>query len=75
MGMARPLVATPAALQGLGAVQAAGLGVGESAAEVAAAVLAALQAGGNAPALRDFVAKEFGWEPQLANFLKLVEGQ
>jgi sugar transferase (PEP-CTERM/EpsH1 system associated) len=75
MGMARPLVATPAALQGLGAVQAAGLGVGESAAEVAVAVLAALQAGGNAPALRDFVAKEFGWEPQLANFLKLVEGQ
>jgi sugar transferase (PEP-CTERM/EpsH1 system associated) len=75
MGMARPLVATPAALQGLGAVQAAGLGVGESAAEVAAAVLAALQAGGNAPALRDFVAEEFGWEPQLANFLKLVEGQ
>ena len=74
MGMARPLVATPAALQGLGPVQAAGLGVGESAAEVAAAVLLALQVGGNAPALRDFVAAQFGWEPQLAHFLQLVEG-
>jgi len=74
MGMARPLVATPAALQGLGAVQVAGLGVGESAAEVAAAVVAALRAGGNAPALRAFVAAQFGWEPQLAHFLQLVEG-
>ena len=74
MGMARPLVATPAALQGLGPVQAAGLGVGESAAEVAAAVLVALQVGGNAPALRDFVDAQFGWEPQLAHFLQLVEG-
>jgi len=67
-------VATPAALQGLGPVQAAGLGVGESAAEVAAAVLLALQVGGNAPALRDFVDVQFGWEPQLAHFLQLVEG-
>jgi len=74
MGMARPLVATPAALQGLGSVNAMGLGVGESAAEVAAAVLAALQTGGNAPALREFVAEQFGWEPQLAHFLQLVEG-
>ena len=74
MGMARPLVATPAALQGLGAVQVAGLGIGESAEEVAAAVLLALHTGGNAPALREFVAAQFGWEPQLAHFLQLVEG-
>ena len=74
MGMARPLVATPAALQGLGAVQAEGLGVGDTAEEVAAAVLAALRTGGTAPALREFVAEQFGWEPQLAHFLKLVTG-
>lgn len=75
MGMARPLVATPAALQGLGAVEAAGLGVGDTAAEVAAAVLEALRQGGAAPALREFVASHFGWEPQLAHFLALVEGR
>jgi len=58
----------------LGAVQVAGLGIGESAEEVAAAVLLALRTGGNAPALREFVDAQFGWEPQLAHFLQLVEG-
>ncbi len=74
MAMARPLVATPAALQGLGEVAADGLQVGESAAAVGAAVLEALRQGGDAPALRGFVARHFGWEPQLARFLELVDG-
>jgi polysaccharide biosynthesis protein PslH len=74
MGMARPLVATPAALQGLGDVRETGLQVGESAAAVAQAVLQALAAAPEAPALRDFVQREFGWQPQLARFLALVNG-
>lgn len=74
MAMARPLVATPAALQGLGPVEAAGLRVGESAPAVIAAVLEALRADGSAPALRRFVEQDFGWEPQLSRFLALVDG-
>lgn len=79
MGMARPLVATPAALQGLGPVRADGLRIGESAEQMAEAVIAALAERPSddavaAPALRAFVEREFGWEPQLAKFLALVDG-
>ncbi len=75
MGMARPLVATPAALQGLGAVEASGLSVAETAPAFAAAVVSALQGAAAAPALRTLVEAQFGWAPQLAHFLSLVEGE
>jgi sugar transferase (PEP-CTERM/EpsH1 system associated) len=76
MAMARPVAATSAALQGLGAVTAPEVASGDTAGEFAQAVehlLMRARQGADASANRDFVIARFGWEATLRPLWPLLE--
>ncbi|MBN2886443.1 MAG: TIGR03087 family PEP-CTERM/XrtA system glycosyltransferase [Chromatiaceae bacterium] len=76
MAMARPVVTTPAALEGIGARPGRDLRLGENAAGFAAEVLAILEQGGEAlgESARAFVRSGFAWRASQARFIHLIEG-
>jgi glycosyltransferase involved in cell wall biosynthesis len=76
MAMARPVVATPAALQGLGGVTSAGVHCAESADAFANAVAAVLESPDSTrlvQANRDYVLEHYSWEASLAPLWPLLE--
>ncbi len=75
MAMARPVVATSQALEGIDAMPDRHLIVADGAADFAAATIRALrdpQAAGIGIAARDQIRRIYGWEPQLARLRALV---
>lgn len=70
MAMARPLVTTPGALEGINAIAGRDVLVGETPAQIADAVISAIESGGETlgRAARGFVVANFAWN---ANLLKL----
>ncbi|HZF16077.1 MAG TPA: TIGR03087 family PEP-CTERM/XrtA system glycosyltransferase [Steroidobacteraceae bacterium] len=76
MAMAKPVVATRAAVAGLDGQLPASLGVSDSATGVAAAVIDLVRQAvpRTAPDNREFVLKHYGWQRNLDRFLAIIDG-
>jgi sugar transferase (PEP-CTERM/EpsH1 system associated) len=75
MAMARPIVATPNAVQGIEGVTRGELAVAETAGEFAGKVVGALDAAGVAcvPAAREFVAGRYAWRAQVETLAQWLD--
>jgi sugar transferase (PEP-CTERM/EpsH1 system associated) len=75
LAMARPIVATPNAIQGIEDVTASELTVAEGGAAFAAAVAGKLRAAvPTVPAAREFVARRYGWRSQVETLADWLDG-
>jgi len=75
LAMARPVVATENALQGIPSAQEAGIIVAFDPATMTLAVVDRLEQGADAPQGRRFVSERFGWSAQLAPVMSLFESR
>jgi sugar transferase (PEP-CTERM/EpsH1 system associated) len=72
LAMARPLVATSAAMRGLGSAPVPGVVVADDAQNFARAVEAQIEVG-SVPAARQYVEREYGWAQHLASIVRLID--
>lgn len=73
LAMARPVVATENALQGIPEALQAGVAVTSDPARMAEAVCAAIAAGTDAPAGRECVQRHYGWSAHLGKVVRLFD--